>query len=215
MRSTRTRLGEIASQVVNDLKAPDVVLAQELEDQDICTVDRSWELVCGTTNNADGKPDTLQELTTKIYAQSGIKYDTAYDRDGADDRGIVNGYMFRMDRVELLPADAARSGARRRPDRSTTRAGLAFNTDIQNPKSLNAVLPGWVDTSTGVDGDNVFTRAPLVGHFRIWQEAVGLWPLHGRLSDRQPLQQQPGRPRRSADRAGELQRRDRCCVADG
>ncbi|MGA9595590.1 MAG: hypothetical protein WBV06_05515, partial [Acidimicrobiia bacterium] len=170
----QTRLGEIASQVINSLHAPDVVYAQELEDQDICSVDVSWTLVCGATNNADGKPDTLQELTTKIYAQSGIMYDTAYDRDGADDRGIVNGYMFRTDRVELLPADASDPVLGSDPQVVYRSDGLGFNTDVQNPKSLNADLPGDVDTSTGTDGDLVFTRAPLVGHFRIWQEAVGL-----------------------------------------
>jgi len=52
-------------------------------------------------------------------------------------------------------------------------AALAYNTDVQNPKALNAVLPADVDRSTGVDGNNVFTRAPQVGHFRIWRTAVG------------------------------------------
>jgi predicted extracellular nuclease len=40
---------------------------------------------------------------------------------------------------------------------------------VQNPKSLNAVLPGDVDLSTGRDGNNVFTRAPEVGLFRVWR----------------------------------------------
>jgi predicted extracellular nuclease len=168
------RLEEIASQVIYDLHAPDVVFAQELEDQDICTVDSSFELVCGTTNNADGKPDTLQELTTKIYAESGIMYDTAYDRDGADDRGIVNGYMFRTDRVELLAPSADDPVLGSSPTVEYRSDGLAYNMDVQNPKSLNADLPDDVDTSTGQDGDLVFTRAPLVGYFRIWQEVVGL-----------------------------------------
>ena len=57
------------------------MLIQEAEDQDICTV-AAGELVCGTTNNADGKPDTLQELALAIAAAGGPAYDAAYDRTG-------------------------------------------------------------------------------------------------------------------------------------
>ena len=113
---------------------------QEAEDQDICTV-AGGTLACGTTNNADGKPDTLQELALRIAATGGPRYDAAYDRDGADDRGIVAAFLYRTDRVELLPATASDPvlGARRRSP--TARRRLAYNTDVQNPKSLNAVLP--------------------------------------------------------------------------
>ena len=99
------RLGLIAQQIVGDLHAPDILLVQEAEDQDICAVS-AGSLVCGTADNADGKPDTLQELALRIKAQSGVAYDAAYDRDGSDDRGIVAALMYRTDRVELLPADA-------------------------------------------------------------------------------------------------------------
>ncbi|HEY0002808.1 MAG TPA: endonuclease, partial [Actinoplanes sp.] len=44
---------------------------------------------------------------------------------------------------------------------------LATNTDVANPKTLNAVLPADVDKSTGVDGSNVYTRAPQVGLFDV------------------------------------------------
>jgi predicted extracellular nuclease len=53
-------------------------------------------------------------------------------------------------------------------------AALAYNADVSNPKSLNAVLPDDVDRSTGVDGSNVYTRAPQVGHFRVWRNGIGL-----------------------------------------
>jgi len=172
----QTRLGEIASQVANDLHAPDIVMAQELEDQDICTVDssgRRWSLQCGSTNNADGKPDTLQELTVYIHNRWHVSYDTAYDRDGADDRGIVNGFMFRTDRVELLPAADDNPVLGSDPQVVYRSTALGYNTDVSNPKSFNADLPGDVDTSTGTDGDLVFTRAPLVGYFRVWQSGIG------------------------------------------
>ena len=162
-------LGALAEQVADDLHAPDVLLVQEAEDQDICTVSGT-ALACGTTDDRDGKPDTLQELALRIAAVGGPRYDAAYDRDGADDRGIVAAFLYRADRVELLPAAGPVLGAS--PTVAYRGAALAYNTDVQNPKALNADLPSDVDTSTGVDGSDVFTRAPQVGHFRVWRNGI-------------------------------------------
>ncbi|HZD56215.1 MAG TPA: hypothetical protein VE136_05810, partial [Anaerolineales bacterium] len=168
----QARLHEIAQQIVNDLHDPDIILAQEAEDQDICTVEDET-LICGTTNDADGKPDTLQELATVISSIDGTVYDAAYDRDGADDRGIVSAYLFRADRVQLLPAMADDPVLGSDPTVDYRSEVLPYNTDVQNPKALNAVLPADVDRSTGTDGNNVFTRAPQVGLFRIWRDGIG------------------------------------------
>ena len=111
-------LGALAEQVADDLHAPDVLLVQEAEDQDICTVSGT-ALACGTTDDRDGKPDTLQELALRIAAVGGPRYDAAYDRDGADDRGIVAAFLYRADRVELLPAAGPVLGAA--PDRGVSR----------------------------------------------------------------------------------------------
>ena len=165
-------LEALASQVAADLHAPDILLVQEAEDQDICSVS-DGALTCGAANNADGKPDTLQELALEIDAADGPAYDAAYDRNGADDRGIVAAFLYRTDRVELLPA-AGDPVLGASPAVSYRGAALAYNTDVQNPKALNADLPDDVDLSTGVDGSNVFTRAPQVGHFRVWRNGVGL-----------------------------------------
>jgi len=144
------------------------LLIQEAEDQDICTVS-AGALVCGTADNRDGKPDTLQELALTIEKQGGPDYDAAFDRDGRDDRGIVAAFMYRTDRVELLPADPSHPVLGGDPEVDYRSAALGYNTDVQNPKALNAVLPPDVDLSTGRDGDNVFTRAPQVGLFRVWR----------------------------------------------
>ena len=165
------RLGLIAQQLVGDLHAPDIVLVQEAEDQDICEV-AGGELVCGTADDADGKPDTLQELALRIEEQSGIAYDAAYDRDGSDDRGIVAALMYRTDRVELLPATADNPVLGSTPDFTYRSGANAYNADVQNPKSLNAPLPDDVTGST--DGDEVYTRDPQVGLFRVWRTAVGV-----------------------------------------
>jgi hypothetical protein len=169
----QTRLGEIAQQIETDLKAPDLVLVQETEDQDICTV-ASGALVCGAAEDADGKPDTLQELALRIAANGGPAYGAAYDRDGADDRGIVSAFLFRTDRVQLLPATAGDPVLGSAPDVVYDGAAKSYNSDVSNPKVLNADLPDRVDLSTGFDGPDVFTRAPQVGLFRIWRVAVGM-----------------------------------------
>jgi predicted extracellular nuclease len=169
------RLGLIAEQIVGDLHAPDVILVQEAEDQDICSV-VAGAFVCGNVNNADGKPDTLQELALRIKTQSGIAYDAAYDRDGSDDRGIVAALMYRTDRIELLPATADHPVLGSTPEVEYATAGNAYNADVQNPKSLNAPLPPEVLALPPNlrDGVEVYTRDPQVGFFRIWRTAVGV-----------------------------------------
>ena len=169
------RLGLIAEQIVEDLHAPDILLVQEAEDQDICGVS-AGALTCGAVNNADGKPDTLQELALRIKAQSGIAYDAAYDRDGSDDRGIVAALMYRTDRVELLPAGAAHPVLGSNPQVSYATTGNAYNSQVQNPKSLNAPLPPEILAlpANQRDGVEVYTRDPQVGLFRIWRTAVGV-----------------------------------------
>jgi predicted extracellular nuclease len=171
------RLGLIAEQIVDVLHAPDVILVQEAEDQDICSV-VAGVLTCGAADDADGKPDTLQELALRIGANRGVGYDAAYDRDGADDRGIVAALMYRTDRVELVVPSATdpvlgSSPALAYSFGSETIEHNAYNADVQNPKSLNAALPD-VDASSGVDGNEIYTRDPQVGAFRIWRTVKGV-----------------------------------------
>jgi uncharacterized protein len=158
------RLGDIAEQITEDLHSPDILLTQEAEDQDICSV-AAGVLTCGGEEAGDGKPDTLQELTLAIAAAGGGSYDAAFDRNGADDRGIVSAFLYRTDRVRLAEATADDPVLGSAPAIDYRAPGLASNADVSNPKTLNAVLPADVDRSTGTDGDNVYTRAPQVAHF--------------------------------------------------
>jgi predicted extracellular nuclease len=182
----RAHLENIAGQVVADLHAPDLLLVQEAEDQDICAVS-AGALSCGSVNNADGKPDTLQELALTIAAAGGPDYDAAYDRDGADARGITAAFLFRTDRLWLTAADPADPLLGAAPAVAYRSAGLPYNSDVQNPKALNAVLPSDVDTSTGVDGSNVYTRAPQVARFFVSaspgaDEGYPLWAVSNHYS---------------------------------
>lgn len=179
----QAHLGALASQIATDLHGPDLLLVQEAEDQDICTV-TGGALVCGDVNNADGKPDTLQELALAVAAAGGPAYDAAYDRDGADARGIVAGFLYRTDRLTLAAPSAVLTAT---PGVEFRSAALGYNADVQNPKSLNAVLPADVDRSTGVDGSNVFTRAPQVARFTVAAQPGGtesyeLWAVSNHYS---------------------------------
>ncbi len=165
----QAHLTALATQIAEDLHGPDLIMVQEAEDQDICRVD-GGALAC---NQGDGQPDTLQDLTLRIASLGGPQYAAVYDRDGADDRGIVSAFLYRRDRVELLPASADDPVLGSDQDVAYRGTPLAYNEDIQNPKALNADLPSDVDTSTGTDGSNVFTRPPQVGHFRVWRDGIG------------------------------------------
>ncbi|MFT5124213.1 MAG: putative extracellular nuclease [Verrucomicrobiales bacterium] len=164
------RLAEMAEQIVAHMQAPDIVLIQEAEDQDICLL-VDGVLTETKANHADGKPDTLQELCLAIAAQGGPAYDCANDRDGADTRGIITGFLYRKDRVELLPVTSEHPILGNAPDIQFPFDSVSTINDVQNPKAFNAFYHGPLDKD---DILNVtYSRAPQVGWFRIWAEEVG------------------------------------------
>ena len=65
---------------------------------------------------------------------------------------------------------------------------LAYNSDVQNPKALNTTLPTDLQQGSTLDGTNVFTRPPQVGHFRVWRDGIGtsvfldVWALSNHFS---------------------------------
>ena len=162
------RLNEIALEIIDDLHSPDILMVQEVENQDVCTVSGD-ALVCGSTDNADGKPDVLQELALKISLNGGPAYDAAFDRDSSDLRGIAPAFMYRTDRVELLPAAGD-------PILGTTPmidgyTSVPYDSDVSNPKTLNAVLPAGV---AACETSWVFPRAPGIGLFRVYSDSIGV-----------------------------------------
>jgi hypothetical protein len=164
----QARLGDIASQIVNDLHNPDILMLQEIENQDICTI-TAGALTCGTTDNADGKPDVLQELALRVASIGGPAYDAAFDRNSSDLRGIAPAYLYRTDRVELLPA-AGDPVLGADPAINYPGASVPANADVSNPKTLNAVLPSGI---TGCETSWVFPRAPDVALFRVYSQSIG------------------------------------------
>jgi len=180
------KLAALADQIRSAMHSPDLLLIEEAEDQDICTV-AGGALTCGATDNADGAPDTLQELALTIAAAGGPAYAAAYDRDGADDRGITAAFLYRTDRVSLAPVAAGDPVLGSSTGVEYRAAALPENADVQNPKALNAQLPADVDRSTGVDGSNVYTRAPQVGRFLVAaapgsRETFTVWAIANHFS---------------------------------
>jgi len=165
----QARLNDIALQIINDLHSPDILMVQEVENQDICTI-TNGAMDCGTTNNVDGQPDDLQDLALQIYSLGGPTYAAAFDRDSSDLRGIVPAFMYRTDRVELLSPDGdPLLGAL--PTINYAGAPASYNGDVSNPKTLNAT--SLADTS-GCETTMVFPRAADIGHFRVYRIGIGL-----------------------------------------
>jgi uncharacterized protein len=164
----QARLKDIALQIINDLHSPDILMVQEVENQDICTV-TSGAMDCGATNNKDGKPDVLQELALKVAANGGPAYDAAFDRDSSDLRGIAPAFLYRTDRVQLLPPGGDPIlGAKPTIDGYTS---VGLDGDVSNPKTFNALLPAGV---SACETNWVFPRAPDVGLFRIYNTSIGV-----------------------------------------
>jgi hypothetical protein len=144
-------------------------MMQEVENQDICAIS-GGTLVCGTSDNADGQPDDLQDLALKIAELGGPAYNAAFDRDSSDLRGILPAFMYRTDRVQLVsPNGDPILGSNPAIGGYTP---VPYDSDVSNPKTLNAVLPAGI-SSTGCETNWIFPRAPDIGLFRIHANAVG------------------------------------------
>ncbi|WP_211253210.1 endonuclease/exonuclease/phosphatase family protein, partial [Glycomyces tenuis] len=189
-----TRMGRMASQITEDLHGPAVLMVQEAETQDVCEVNPEWtrdsdlgsdRLVCDLENtgeanaHTDGRPDSLQELALIIAENGGAEYTAAGDLDAGDTRGIMTGFLYRAEDVELLDAEAADPVLGSDPAVDYGTEADEVNADVQNPKALNAALPEDVlgqCTDSGVfacNGSDVFSRPAQVGLFRFTYEKPG------------------------------------------
>lgn len=169
----QARLTDIAKQIITVLHAPDILMVQEVENQDICAVN-GGALVCGATDNADGKPDTLQDLALKIASLGGPAYDAAFDRNSSDLRGILPAFLYRTDRVQLAPASATDPVLGGNPQIAYPGGPAPYDSDVSNPKSLNAVSQA---NTAGCETSYVYPRAADVGLFRIYRQNVGKGPF--------------------------------------
>ncbi len=134
----RRRLAGLAQQIVRDLAAPDLLMVQEVEDQDI------FPRAAGRApaDHADGIPDTLADLAAEIEKQGGPRYAAACDRQGTDDRGIVCAFMWRQDRLGLA-TPSADDPVLGRDIKVASRPGRALlhTAGPLNPRAVNATDP--------------------------------------------------------------------------
>lgn len=147
----RTKLNALARMVVDALQAPDLILLQEIEDQDL---------------DHDGILDVLADLIAAIRATGGPAYRAAVDRAGVDYRGILSAFLYQPHRLALdepSPLDPVLG-----EDPSLPYRGIptSANLGTRNPKALNATLPEDVNLGAGMASTNVFSRPVQVARFR-------------------------------------------------
>jgi predicted extracellular nuclease len=174
----RQRIRAIAAQIVKQLDSPDILLIQEVEDQDIGVLTETG-MVYGTSNNADGELDALQELAVQIVALGGPVYQTAIDRDGADTRGITCAWMYNADTVR--PAGGERLHPLLSPDPELPGgvSWLAMSRDASNPKAFNAEFRG-VDSGDALT--RVFSRATQLMQFERVSDGQTLFVFNNHFS---------------------------------
>ena len=204
----KIRVEKLAAHVVDYLHSPDLIMVQELEDQDIYAL-KAGRMVLAKKNDADGGNDGLQHVALAIHKRGGPAYGIANDRDGADARGIVTAFMYRKDRVQLMPVSRMHAvfGNNPRLDKKTKLMDLV--KDVQNPKAFNATY--------GEKDDKVFSRAMQVAGFQVWKNGIGkgrpvpLYLLNNHFSSRPDVNVERRRlqAQLNADVAKALQRLDR------
>jgi uncharacterized protein len=149
------KLRGLAGQIVEDLQAPDILMLQEVEDQDIARVEQG-ALQYGFIDRRDGRLDSLQALALAILRAGGPLYRSAADRAAADERGIACGFLYRPDRVRLTNPSQDHPLLGTRPRVSDRPDALAFTPRPSNPKALSAA-----DSPQG----RLFSRPPVCAEF--------------------------------------------------
>ncbi len=153
----RRKLDGIADHIVRELDSPDLLLLQELEDQDIGSMEEDG-LVIGPFDNRDGQLDILQELIPAIEKAGGPAYAIRANRAAADYRGIMCAFLYRPDR--LAPAKPA-------ADHPVLGTRLQFDYE---GRLMSAApyphMPRVIDSLHPRRG-NVFNRPPVLGLFRL------------------------------------------------
>ncbi|WP_205323699.1 hypothetical protein [Glycomyces sp. YM15] len=175
-----------AGQIVDDLHSPAILMTQEGEAQDVCSVNPEWtkhtdlgvdRLVCDLVNTGDantggdGAPDSIQELALVIAEYGGPAYTAVGDLDSADTRGIMTGFLYQPKLAGLSKVKSWDPVFGAEPEIEYPTEADAINADVQNPKALNAALPQEVldqCKSSGVyacNGFDVFSRPAQVAKF--------------------------------------------------
>ena len=145
-RDDPAKFARLAGLIVNNLRAPDIVALEEIQDND------------GPTNSAvTDASQTLEQLIAAIQAAGGPPYayrqiDPVDDQDGGQPGGNIRvGFIFRTDRgLEFVDRPGGTS---------TTPAGVTG----RNNHTRLTFSPGRIDPQNAAWADS---RKPLAGEFR-------------------------------------------------
>ena len=148
------RLEKLAGQIAVTMMAPEIILVQEIEDQDINFVTPANHPGGAAAFQKDGKPDVLQELAQVLKNKFDLRYVPASNRAGADDRGISCGFMIRTDKwkwASAIKTDWDGSGVQGIQN-------IAGMSDGNGNASVTA-WNGWFQDRSSGERQKVFSRA--------------------------------------------------------
>ncbi|NIJ21092.1 hypothetical protein FHS95_002784 [Sphingomonas naasensis] len=156
-----TRFEVLAENIVYNLRGPDIIAVQEIQDAD------------GEGNGPDlSGTVTAQKLIDAIYAESGARYayveiapSTPGETGGADGGNIRNGYLYNIDRVDYVEGsaalieDAAYEGSRRPLVAAFEFAGQTITTINVHLTSRLVSEPLWGDHQPAVNAGDAARTA--------------------------------------------------------
>ncbi len=176
----REQLRIVADQIVHAMRAPQIIMLQEIENQDIAVLTPDG-MVFGTVNNADGELDAVQELILEIVAQGGPVYASAVNRNAGDLRGIITAFMYCPETFEPVHAEADHPVLGENPVLPLDLKPFGMNSDVVNPKAFNF----YFEAEAPSDLSSVFSRAVQVFGLRERAEPGRvLWLLNNHFSAR-------------------------------
>jgi predicted extracellular nuclease len=174
----RARIAAISKQIVEELHAPDILLIQEVEDQDIGLLTENG-VVYTMKNNADGEVDALQELAIQIVADGGPVYRIAIDRDGADGRGITCAWMYNPDVVRAAPPQRHHALLTDQPSLPEGLSWMPISEEASNPKAFNAEYLG---VDSGSELTQIFSRPAQLMQFERVEDGQTLFVFNNHFS---------------------------------
>ncbi len=129
----QARLTDIAKQIKNDLHSPDILMVQEVENQDVCSV-AGDALDCGAAlNNPDGSRTCSKNRPSRSPARAALATTRPSTRQ-LDQRGIIRPLC-------TAPTACSAAGIRQRPELGSaptvdyTGFPVPNNSQVSNPKT--------------------------------------------------------------------------------
>ncbi len=160
-----SRVRRLARHLVEELHAPDIILVQEVENQDIGGL-ANGRFVLSDRLQGNGKLDALEDLVQTIADAGGPLYDSAADLSGGDIRGIISAVLFRSDRFALSAVPRNHPLLATNPKLPFAQNWAASIRQSSNPKAFNADLPGDLFDSVESAGRRIYARPPQVARLK-------------------------------------------------